>query len=93
VIELKLTLHKGIYVLYDAKFRWLQKLSTSSSTLAKDAAARYLIFPCGLIRGALANLGVPCEVVAEVTTLPGCKFQVSISTYCVGHFTIKIKGA
>jgi len=72
---------RGVYVLYDAKFRWLQKLSSVSSSVAKEEAVKYLIFPCGLIRGALSNLGVPCDVSAEIATLPGC------------NFTIKIKGA
>jgi len=33
---------------------------------------QYLAFPCGLIRGALANLGVICIVTAEVTMMPAC---------------------
>jgi len=34
---------------------------------------QYLAFPCGLIRGALANLGVICIVTAEVTMMPACE--------------------
>ena len=33
---------------------------------------KYLYFPSGIIRGALANLGVPCDVSAEILTLPSC---------------------
>lgn len=40
---------------------------------ASQAAGQYLYFPCGLIRGALTNLGVACGVSAEVSTLPACK--------------------
>jgi len=74
------TNHRGIYVLHDNRFRWLAKLSAGNNAQAKEAAAKYLIFPCGLMRGALANLGLVCEVSAEVTTLPGCNFTVKIKT-------------
>lgn len=44
-----------------------------------------LAFPCGLIRGALANLGVVCVVTAEVTMMPACEllsavFQLRLAT-------------
>jgi hypothetical protein len=67
-------------------------------------ALLFLVFPCGLIRGALANLGITAIVNADVTTLPGCTShsvyrQLSPSTHrsndCVcplGLFNIKIKG-
>ena len=32
--------------------------------------------PCGLIRGALANLGVVAVVTAEIAAMPACKFQI-----------------
>jgi hypothetical protein len=35
---------------------------------------QYLSLPCGLIRGALANLGIPSIVGAEITTMPMCKY-------------------
>ncbi len=37
---------------------------------------QYLAFPCGLIRGALANLGIVCVVTAEVNTMPACKCHI-----------------
>ena len=39
---------------------------------------QYLAFTCGIVRGALANLGVTCVVTAEVTQLPACKFQIQV---------------
>lgn len=39
---------------------------------------QYLVFTCGLLRGALASLGLTCIVTAEVTTMPACKFQVHL---------------
>ena len=37
---------------------------------------QYLAFPCGLIRGALSNLGVACIVTAEVSTVPACEYTI-----------------
>ncbi len=70
------TNHQGVYVLQDNRFRLLTQLSNSKQYL--EAAPRYLAFSCGLIRGALANLGIVCVVTAEVTTMPACKFQIQI---------------
>ncbi|XP_028309008.1 trafficking protein particle complex subunit 6b isoform X2 [Gouania willdenowi] len=39
---------------------------------------QYLAFTCGLVRGALSNLGVKSIVTAEVSIMPACKFQVMI---------------
>lgn len=47
---------------------------------AAAAAGQYLYFPCGLIRGALTNLGVPCSVSADVAALPACSFTVRIKS-------------
>lgn len=51
---------------------------TNNAVMAARAAGQYLYFPCGLIRGALTNLGVPCDVSAEVASLPACSFVVRI---------------
>jgi hypothetical protein len=32
----------------------------------------HLYFPCGIIRGALSNLGIPCAVSADISSLPAC---------------------
>jgi hypothetical protein len=37
---------------------------------------QYLWFPCGIIRGALANLGINTTVQAETSDLPGATFQI-----------------
>ena len=34
---------------------------------------QYLAFTCGLLAGALTNLGIRCQVTAEVTTMPACE--------------------
>lgn len=70
------TNHQGVYVLQDNKFRFLTQLSNGKQYM--DSAPMYLAFPCGMIRGALSNLGINCIVTAEVSAMPACKFQIQI---------------
>eukprot|EP00262_Sarcandra_glabra_P003094 TRINITY_DN1354_c0_g1_i1.p1 TRINITY_DN1354_c0_g1~~TRINITY_DN1354_c0_g1_i1.p1 ORF type:complete len:180 (+),score=18.23 TRINITY_DN1354_c0_g1_i1:157-696(+) len=54
---------------------------TSAATAdakATQAASMHLYFPCGIIRGALTNLGIPCAVSADISNLPACSFVVRI---------------
>lgn len=37
---------------------------------------QFLWFPCGIVRGALAALGIFATVQAEVNELPGAVFQI-----------------
>ncbi|KAK7849950.1 trafficking protein particle complex subunit 6b [Quercus suber] len=39
---------------------------------AAQATSMHLYFPCGIIRGALSNLGIPCAVTADISNLPAC---------------------
>ncbi|ORX83856.1 transport protein particle component [Basidiobolus meristosporus CBS 931.73] len=74
------TNHRGVYVLQDNQFRWFTRMSTETG--GADAARKaipFVWFPCGLIRGALANLGVPSVVVAETSSLPVCSFQIKVA--------------
>ncbi|KAK2977370.1 hypothetical protein RJ640_013349 [Escallonia rubra] len=83
------TNHRGTFVLQDNRFRWLSHMSidpspeNSGSTQdpsavaenkAAEAASMHLYFPCGIIRGALSNLGIPCAVSADISNLPACEF-------------------
>ncbi|KAK3023625.1 hypothetical protein RJ639_043893 [Escallonia herrerae] len=83
------TNHRGTFVLQDNQFRWLSHMSidpspeNSGSTQdpsamaenkAAEAASMHLYFPCGIIRGALSNLGIPCAVSADISNLPACEF-------------------
>ncbi|KAK9292773.1 hypothetical protein L1049_020753 [Liquidambar formosana] len=88
------TNHRGTFVLQDNRFRWLSRMSIdpspentglsqdSSVALAENKATQatnmYLYFPCGIIRGALSNLGIPCAVSADISNLPACSFVVRI---------------
>ncbi|XP_067119914.1 trafficking protein particle complex subunit 6B [Centruroides vittatus] len=70
------TNHQGVYVLQDNRFRFLTQLSNSKQYL--DVIPKYLAYTCGLIRGALANLGIMSVVTADVTNPPICKFQIQV---------------
>ncbi|CAK9143111.1 unnamed protein product [Ilex paraguariensis] len=82
------TNHRGTFVLQDNKFRWLARMSVdpspenSASSQDPSAVAEnkitqvtglHLYFPCGIIRGALSNLGIPCAVSADISNLPACE--------------------
>ena len=51
-------------MLKDNDFKWLARYSGSEPQL-QAAAAQLLNFPCGLIRGALENLGISSLVSAD----------------------------
>ncbi|KAI8920868.1 transport protein particle complex subunit [Powellomyces hirtus] len=74
------TNHRGVYVLTDNNFRWFSRMSGdgAGAEISRQAFA-HLAFPCGLIRGALGNLGVTTVVIGEVSTIPQCTFQIKIA--------------
>ncbi|KAJ7978043.1 trafficking protein particle complex subunit 6B [Quillaja saponaria] len=88
------TNHRGTFVLQDNKFRWLSHMSVDPSSengstvednsvaagesKATQATSMHLYFPCGIIRGALSNLGIPCAVSADISNLPACSFVIRI---------------
>ncbi|CAG2106506.1 unnamed protein product [Medioppia subpectinata] len=70
------TNHMGIYVLLDNRFRFITHMSNSKQYV--DQMPKYLAFTCGLIRGALSNLGLNSIVTAEIVSPPSCRFQIQI---------------
>nr|XP_043628801.1 trafficking protein particle complex subunit 6b-like isoform X2 [Erigeron canadensis] len=81
------TNHRGTFVLQDDKFAWLSRISgvpsaeasaQESVNKAAEATGMHLYFPCGIIRGALSNLGIPCAVSADISNLPACSFVIRI---------------
>ncbi|XP_062408712.1 trafficking protein particle complex subunit 6B, like [Sardina pilchardus] len=70
------TNHQGTYVLQDNRFALITQLSSGKQYL--EDAPKYLAFSCGLLRGALSNLGLESVVTAEVSLMPACKFQVVV---------------
>ncbi|KAF2078193.1 hypothetical protein CYY_000483 [Polysphondylium violaceum] len=59
------TNHKGVFVLTDNKFQWLQHLSFDPTSSNKDCS-EYVQFACGLIKGAMLNFGYKCSVTFEI---------------------------
>ncbi|XP_065174855.1 trafficking protein particle complex subunit 6b-like [Sycon ciliatum] len=70
------TNHQGVYVLQDSQFRFLTNVAEGTQYL--QTAQSLLAFSCGVVRGALFNLGLTCSVTVEVTNLPVCKFHVTV---------------
>lgn len=66
-------------MLSDLKFKWLERFA-SDEISSKQAAVRMLHFPCGIIRGALANLGLQGIVNAEFNSFPGCTFHIRLKS-------------
>lgn len=77
------TNHRGVFVLKDHELRWLRRLPPEDET-ARVAAIKLLAFPCGLIRGALSNLGisavVSCDFLADGKNMAACSFNVKIKS-------------
>ncbi|CAN1838142.1 Trafficking protein particle complex subunit 6B, partial [Linum perenne] len=74
------TNHRGTFVLQDNRFRWLGRMSLEDKTA--QAMSMYLYFPCGIIRGALSNLGIPCAVSADISALPACEYIPNHDCFC-----------
>ncbi|RKF62134.1 Trafficking protein particle complex subunit 6B [Erysiphe neolycopersici] len=74
------TNHRGVYVLTDNSFRPFTRMSTEVGGQAVIRAQPFLWFPCGIIRGALANMGIDATVQAETNELPAASFQIKSNT-------------
>ncbi|KAK4455969.1 trafficking protein particle complex subunit 6B [Podospora aff. communis PSN243] len=70
------TNHRGVYVLTDNAFRPFSRMSTETGGQAVLRAQPFLWFPCGVVRGALAAMGINATVQAETSELPGAVFQI-----------------
>ncbi|KAK2820013.1 hypothetical protein FQN49_007807 [Arthroderma sp. PD_2] len=73
------TNHRGVYVLTDNAFRPFIRMSMSVRSEAVMRAQTYLWFPCGIIRGTLASVGIEATVQAESSDLPLATFQIKTS--------------
>eukprot|EP01089_Gocevia_fonbrunei_P021482 TRINITY_DN8368_c0_g1_i3.p1 TRINITY_DN8368_c0_g1~~TRINITY_DN8368_c0_g1_i3.p1 ORF type:complete len:198 (-),score=35.17 TRINITY_DN8368_c0_g1_i3:2-595(-) len=68
------TNHQGVYRFTDKDFRWLKNFTS------EELANYYASFSCGIVRGALNNLGIAnCNVEADVSQLPICIFTIKIT--------------
>ncbi|KAN0055337.1 hypothetical protein ACTA71_008448 [Dictyostelium dimigraforme] len=73
------TNHKGVFVLTDQKFQWLQHLSFDSSASNKDCS-EYVQFTAGLIKGAMSNFGFKCIVTFDIQQVSTCVFTIKIES-------------
>lgn len=75
------TNHRGVFVLKDFELKWLRRLPPDDE-MARVSAIKILAFPCGLIRGALSNLGIPavvsCDFLADGRNVASCSFNIKI---------------
>ncbi|CAM9534534.1 unnamed protein product [Choristocarpus tenellus] len=77
--------HRGTFVLKDANFLWTLRYASDDTPGSRDLVGRLLHFPCGLVRGALANLGMIAAVRAdfvnesgEASVLPAVSFTIKV---------------
>ncbi|XP_023297043.2 trafficking protein particle complex subunit 6b [Lucilia cuprina] len=70
------TNNQGMYVVQDKAFRFLTRISPDTKQL--EYAPKFVAFTCGLVRGALSNLGINSTVTAEVQSIPACKFHIEV---------------
>ncbi|KAI1331281.1 BET3 family protein [Xylariaceae sp. FL0255] len=73
------TNHRGVYVLTDNAFRPLSRMSAEAGGQTIARAQPFLWFPCGILRGALAAMGINATVQAETSELPGAVFHIKTS--------------
>lgn len=69
---------QGTYLLVDANFRPLRYLAAEDDDTAKSLHLRFMMLPCGLVRGALAALDMDASVNVDVTGSPKVVFQVRL---------------
>lgn len=75
------TNNRGVFVLQDYAFRWLRHASPPAGAGAADgppALLRHTLFPAGLVRGALAALGLDVAVNVDISGLPRAVFHIRV---------------
>ena len=72
------TNNHGTYVFTDNTFKPLAFFSAEGIEQYYAASARFITFPCGIIRGALSALGIRSAVSAKATTVTSCVFEVIV---------------
>ncbi|KAG8532031.1 uncharacterized protein KY384_003667 [Bacidia gigantensis] len=74
------TNHRGVYVLTDNSFKPFARMSMATSSEALAKAQPHLWFPCGIVRGSLASMGIVATVQAETSELPAATFQIKTNS-------------
>ena len=74
------TNHRGVYVLHDVQCRTLAHCAPLQGMTARELEEQQrvlLAFSCGLIRGALSNLGLTATVRADIVKGAACHFTIT----------------
>ena len=69
------TNHRGVFVLQDLKFKWMNRYICDDDTSMR-MIEKMMMFVCGAIKGALENFGLKCSVNADYKTFPLCAFNI-----------------
>ncbi|XP_055334590.1 trafficking protein particle complex subunit 6b-like [Paramacrobiotus metropolitanus] len=72
------TNNQGTFVLTDNSFRPLSFFGVEGIDQYYPASARFIAYPCGIIRGALSALGTKCTVSAKAMSMVCCVFEVIV---------------
>ena len=80
------TNHRGVFVLKDLNLKWLQGFPNNNTNNAEESsrvkAVQLLAFPCGIVRGCLADLGIPsvvsCDFLADGQSIAACSFNIKV---------------
>lgn len=72
------TNNQGTYVLTDNLFKPLTFFGSDGVDQYYPITARFIAYPCGLIRGALSAMGVRSTVSAKTTSMTSCVFEIIV---------------
>lgn len=67
-------------MLQDLSFRWARFISGGPTEDSRALALKYMLIPCGLIRGALGAWGLDVIVNVDVSALPKAVFHVRLAS-------------
>lgn len=73
------TNNRGVFVLQDTTFRWTKYISGEPGEDGKALTLKYMLIPCGLIRGALSAWGLDAVVNVDIALLPKAVFHVKLN--------------
>lgn len=75
------TNHRGVFVLKDLDLKYLAAFPAHTEA-SRVKAIQLLAFPCGVIRGCLADLGIPavvsCDFLADGQKMSACSFNIKV---------------
>ncbi len=81
------TNHRGVFVLKDSAFKWTSKHSFKSDLAAKTSLMKFLKYACGLLRGALLNLGYTATVKADFDAVDLKQVQFNVCLVGLGQLS------